>query len=153
MSRNVSLAQLGPDAQRQVVEQIRRRAVEIDAARAKLSEKELHKAVAAYFNCFLPNTVIWFHYKANELTKRSGGIWKARGVKAGIPDFYLTWRDTRDRTLYIELKSARGRVSPTQANMHSRLEAIGHSVEVARSLDEVEAILEHYCVPVRKIAA
>lgn len=51
--------------------------------------------------------------------------------------------------IMVEVKGARGRVSPHQAQMIDRINSIGHVAVVARSIDEARTALVARGVPVR----
>ena len=58
---------------------------------------------------------------------------KAIGVVAGIPDLFIP-----ALSLWLEVKTAKGRLSPAQRKIHKTLIAIGHRVATVRSLDEAK---------------
>ena len=59
----------------------------------------------------------------------------------GMPDLLVVMDG--GRVLFIELKAKAGKVTPNQAAMHERLEALGHRVVIARSVSTaVEAVQE-----------
>lgn len=56
---------------------------------------------------------------------------KARGVKAGTPDFLLIGAGKR---LWVELKAGKNSTTTMQDEMHARLAAVGEAVLVLRSV-------------------
>jgi hypothetical protein len=58
------------------------------------------------------------------------GKLKAEGVKAGVPDLLLPVARRRWNGLFIEMKSAKGRVSPAQKEWIDALDAQGYRCEV-----------------------
>ena len=62
---------------------------------------------------------------------------KAAGVQKGWPD--LTVALPGGRTVYVEVKAAKGRISDAQHEIHARLRGLGHLVVVARSIDDAAA--------------
>ena len=58
-----------------------------------------------------------------------------QGAVNGWPD--LVAIDRQGQTLWVEVKTAKGRISPAQKAVISELEARGCQVLVARSLDDV----------------
>jgi len=93
---------------------------------------------------------------AGKLSKRAGGMMKARGVKRGLPDFILMAQGKRSKeiglgfVLGLELKVGKGTLSPDQIEVRIAWLAMGHGYYVARSLEEVQEILEHCHVPMRR---
>jgi hypothetical protein len=69
---------------------------------------------------------------------------KAEGVRRGIPDLFYPVPVFPFAGLFIEVKTATGRVSPEQKIELSALEAAGYRVAVCRSSEEiVRAIIEY----------
>jgi hypothetical protein len=71
---------------------------------------------------------------------------KGLGVRAGIPDIAVVFRG---RAAFIELKAARGVMSPEQRAMTRKLIYCGAAVCVCRSVAAVEAALLEACIPLR----
>ena len=110
------------------------------------SEEELHRAVAQYLErSTYPHECLWWHTpNGGGRGPAEGGILKAMGVKAGIPDLFIL----RNGLLFgIELKSEDGNVSPSQGAMIMALDHHNVPVVVCRSIDEVEAALRQWSIP------
>jgi hypothetical protein len=77
--------------------------------------------------------------------KGTAGKLKAMGVKSGVPDLWLPWRDTHGRVgLVIELKHGRNQPTPMQEAYMEYLHEIGWVVIVAYSSQEaIEAIAKY----------
>lgn len=70
---------------------------------------------------------------------------KLQGVKAGIPDLFLTLPKNSFGGLWIELKRKKGGViSELQKESIERLRKVGYCVEVAKGFDEAKIIIEKY---------
>ena len=78
---------------------------------------------------------------------RFGAARKASGVVSGMPDVGLVLHG--GRVAWLELKAPKGRTSDMQDGLHARLDALGHQVAVIRSIDEAEAVLRAWGVPLR----
>jgi hypothetical protein len=79
-------------------------------------------------------------------SKAEAGIFRALGVRAGVPDLLLWARGGGH--FAIELKAGRRAVlSDAQVVWHSTLENLGHRVYVCRSVDDVERCLRAEAVP------
>jgi VRR-NUC domain-containing protein len=74
----------------------------------------------------------------------TGARLKAEGVRAGYPDLFCAWPRLPFAGLFIELKTATGRVAPEQAAWHERLRAAGYRVEVCRGAAAAWAVLCDY---------
>lgn len=83
---------------------------------------------------------------AGKMTAASAGLRKARGVKSGLPDFIIL---AEHMLLGIELKSDKGRLSPAQVEIGNHWQSLGHVIAVARSLEDVQEILELWKIPMR----
>jgi len=128
--------------------------------RRQTPEHNLHRWVAGYLARALQPPVFWtsIDHGAGKLTPTAAGNAKARGCKAGIPDILVfvpyCVNDSRDgpqfsRVIAIELKAGRGRLSPPQISTQAELGAAGVRCHLARSIDDVERILEDEGVPRR----
>lgn len=67
---------------------------------------------------------------------------KLSGARAGWPDLVYILDSKyagEPRTVYIELKNAKGRLSPAQELLHDRMKRLGCEVYVVKALDGPEA--------------
>lgn len=78
-------------------------------------------------------------------TASEAGRFRAMGVRAGVPDLLVWIRG--GRSIGLELKAGRGKLSPEQMYWHARIAGLGHRVHVCRSVDDVEAVLREEGVP------
>ena len=75
------------------------------------------------------------------LRLNSGTAWSRTGAypiklaPAGTPDLLLI--GPGGRLVFVEVKTLKGRLRPAQAEMHAQLRGMGHTVIVARSLDDL----------------
>ena len=110
-------------------------------------EEALQRSVAQYLDLALPEDAVWFHPpNGGARSKAEAGIFKAMGVKAGVPDIIIIWRA---RVFAIELKGERGKLSSAQKEMQFRFRMADARVSTARTIEEVEWILREWCVPLR----
>lgn len=66
------------------------------------------------------------------------------GVLAGIPDLHIPYRSGEYNSLYIEMKTDKGKLSEKQIKIHEKLKEAGNAVEICRSLDEFKNIVTAY---------
>ena len=78
---------------------------------------------------------------------------KKMGMISGVPDICILYQSQskksgyiEPKTLFIELKTRTGKLSDNQKIIIPKIELTGHSVEIARSLDDVIEILVKYGV-------
>ena len=69
---------------------------------------------------------------------------KAEGVKSGVPDIFLAVPNKDYSGLFIEMKSAKGKVSDNQEEWIIRLCDIGYAVWVCYSFLEAQKIICEY---------
>lgn len=84
-----------------------------------------------------------FHINNNAsgyITKRKGAQLKRQGVRAGVSDLILIWKD---RVYFIELKTPKGRQTETQKSFQSICLNYGHNYVIIRSLDQFIDMIEH----------
>lgn len=62
---------------------------------------------------------------------------EAEGVCSGFPDIGIALPDAR--TLYVENKSRTGGLNKNQREVHAKLRAAGHTVFVARTIEQTRA--------------
>lgn len=117
------------------------------------SEHALQVAVARMLMLILDPDLTWWtalDHGAGKMSKASAGFRKARGVKPGLPDFMLMARLVHKPVIGIELKTDIGRVSPSQLDVADAWINMGHAIFIARSLEDVQQILEDHKFPMRR---
>ena len=112
----------------------------------KRLEQQFQQSVAAYLERVLPPDVFWTAVGHGGGGRVRGAILKSMGVRPGVPDLIFLYRG---RFLAIELKSAKGRVSPAQSECMRLIVAAGGIWASARTLDDVERILVAFGVPMK----
>lgn len=119
-----------------------------------MSEHALQVAVAHMLQLVLDPERTWWSaidHGVGKLGKRAAGMMKARGVKPGLPDFVILVPGPEGSIpLGIELKINKGKLSPAQVELHEAWTRMGVRIFVARSLEEVQEILEFCRVPMRR---
>ncbi len=74
----------------------------------------------------------------------TGARLKAEGVLVGIPDLCLPVPRGGSGALYLEVKTEKGKLSPAQNEMTTRLIEAGNAVHVVRSAEEAIGALLLY---------
>lgn len=72
---------------------------------------------------------------------------KRQGVRAGVPDLFLPAPRFGRNGLWIEMKTANGKLSAPQKDWGEFLRAAGYRVEVCRSFDQAREVLLDYLDP------
>lgn len=78
---------------------------------------------------------------------RFGNARKASGVVTGVPDLCVIAPGYP--VVWIEMKSAVGRLSDMQRHIHDKLRKAGQIVGVARSIEDAVAIMDQAGIPLR----
>jgi len=114
-------------------------------AAIKRREQELQISVVRFLEVALPDDVFFFHVpNGGKRRKREAAIFKAMGVKAGVPDIPFLHDG---RCFLIELKADDGTLSDNQKAAHKFIRKAGCPVAVCRSLGEVEQQLREWKIP------
>ena len=75
---------------------------------------------------------------------RTGAMMKRQGVKAGVPDLHLPVSRGKYHSLYIEMKTDKGRPTDTQKEWLDALNAEGNMAVICHSADEAIAVIKLY---------
>lgn len=113
------------------------------------SEHQIQCAVARYLDLALdgiPDCTWWAVPNGGFRDARTASKLKAEGVKPGVSDLMILWRG---RLICIEMKTAKGRMSPEQVDWSIRATCAGAAYYLARSVEEVEEFLDTCGLPLR----
>jgi hypothetical protein len=110
------------------------------------SEAALHRQVAKFLDAALCPEVFWTTIDHAGGGKVLGAQRKARGARKGIPDLLIVHKG---HAYWIELKTAKGRVSKAQEDVSDRLLTAGCWVYVCRSIEEVQSAVLKWDLPLR----
>lgn len=105
-------------------------------------EDALQRAVVAHLRYRRAAGVSWFAVPNGGY--RSGleaSIMQGLGTRAGIPDLFFV---VEGRPYGLELKAAKGRLSPAQIAMHLEMRKAGVTVETAFTVDQAVQILQQW---------
>lgn len=115
-----------------------------------LLEEEIHLAIAQYLDLVIKRPSRWHTVEVSNQASGGAAInrqkkLKAKGVRTGWPDILIMARGgyvTNTKLIFLEVKSAKGKLSDKQEALHIELREDGHYVFVVRSVDEVKSILK-----------
>jgi hypothetical protein len=116
-------------------------------------EADLQRAVVGALRFALPKGAI-LHHCANEVTQpgprgaRRQAILVGMGVHRGFADLIVL---CEGRVLFLELKSASGRLSPAQAAFRDAVQAQGFGWALVRSLDDALGALTDHGITTRVV--
>ena len=112
------------------------------------AEQRLHIACVSFLRQAAPDLAFFHPANGGYRTPREAALFKALGVRAGVPDLCLILAP-EGRAAFIEFKSAQGRPSAAQTEFAGLCDRSGALWAVARSLGDLEAILLRWEVPLR----
>ena len=69
---------------------------------------------------------------------------KAEGVKSGVPDIFLAFPSNTAHGLFIEMKSAKGKLSENQREWMGALSSSGYRCAICFSFDEAKEVISKY---------
>ena len=98
-------------------------------------ESAIQRQIVDYIGAVLPHAVCFAIPNGARRTQSGRASNAVPGLRKGAPDLCVCL--PQGRSLFIEVKSLKGRVSIEQIGFHGLLSANGHDVVVARSIDDV----------------
>lgn len=104
-------------------------------------EAKFHVLVARFLNMALPLDAWWTTIPTVGSSILQGAKLKAKGYKAGTPDLVIIYNAG---VFWIELKAPEGVLSDEQENVHRLICAAGGHTGMARSLDNVQMLLDYW---------
>lgn len=111
----------------------------------KEQEHILQVQCVRWFRYQHPNILIFAIPNGGQRNVIVASKMKAEGVTAGIPDLFIAHQANGYGGLFIEMKNgSKGRLSPNQKEIISRLECAGYRCEVVRSFDDFVTTTENY---------
>ena len=106
----------------------------------KYEEQKIQQGMIYWFNLRHRDKNLLLHCNYNNAhSKRMGQINKSMGVRAGVSDLEYNYGGT---TYFIEVKSAKGKMSKDQKNFMVAVVEQGFSYHVVRSLDDFMLLIE-----------
>ena len=109
-----------------------------------MSEHQLQKAIVQYLNLVLPPDQRIVAVANNPRSKVSGAFEKARGMRAGVPDLFLTGRIHG----LIEVKTDSGKLSLPQQEWMYWCQTTRVNYALVRSIEDVTAALIRWGVKI-----
>lgn len=117
-----------------------------------MTEAEIHKQIVFYLNTILPQDAIIHATLAEGVRGGKRGIIdgarrKAMGQRAGMPDILIF---TGGQGYCLEVKSAKGRLSDAQKEVHRLLDAQGIPCAVVRSVEDAREVMREWGLSPKK---
>ena len=115
-----------------------------------MTEDQIHRAIVAWWDAVghhrfnVPSRLLFHAANGGRRDVREAALFKARGVRAGIPDLLLLAARGGYHGAAFEVKTPKGRISKAQAECLEELDAAGYYAVVVRSVYEGRREIEHY---------
>jgi hypothetical protein len=112
------------------------------------AEARRQAAIVDYVRWTAPHIVVWAVPNGGLRTKAEAARLKWTGVLAGVLDLTLALPEAR--CAFWETKTPRGRLSDDQREFIGRIEALGHTWALVRSIEDARAELARLGVITRE---
>jgi hypothetical protein len=114
-----------------------------------MTEDAIHRSILKYLRSVLPSGWLVIHVpNGGSRHPIEAARMKGLGVVAGWPDLSI-FGDTG--SYFLEVKSAKGRLSNCQHMILDKLKDAGFPVAVVRSLDDVRDFISEHNLPSREV--
>lgn len=110
----------------------------------KTTEAQLQAACMHYAALQYPKLLIWHCPNGGFRNAKEAAHLKRQGVRAGVCDIHVDKASNGYHGLKIELKSAKGKLSPAQAEYLRQAYEEGYATAVCYSLEEFMQVLKRY---------
>ena len=107
-------------------------------------ESKLQTTCVKWFRLQYPNYLLFAIPNGGARDLITGAIMKREGVVPGVPDLFLAHATFESYGLFIEMKSDKGKLSPNQIYVRSKLELAGYHVEICNSFESFKSVIENY---------
>lgn len=114
------------------------------------AEEAVHVAIKEWLELVLPTAIV-IHVPNNPRSATSGARLKRMGMIAGWPDLTVMLPEGA-RTFCLEVKAAKGALSPKQRAVHDLLTAKRIPVGVVRSIEEARSFIAGIGITTRESA-
>jgi VRR-NUC domain len=118
-------------------------------APARNDEAAIQASIVAWARLIAPDVLIFAVPNGGYRTPREAALMKWTGVLAGVPDLGII---ADGRAFFLEVKTAKGRLSDAQQEIIPKLEAIGAPVALVRSIDDARDAFAKWGIQTRESA-
>lgn len=111
-------------------------------------EDRIQISILEYLEAVAPHVLVFSVPNEGKRSYTTARRHKLLGMVAGVPDLVLCHEG---RALFFEVKSAKGRLQPTQRAFIELATQAGAKAAVVRSIDDVRAALCAWGIPTREV--
>lgn len=113
----------------------------------EVSEELIHKTVMDWVRVHPKLSKITLHYpNEGRRTFHYGRLLKSMGMRAGVSDLFIAKASHGYHGAWIELKTTKGKLSPSQRDFIEDMTEQNYYTAVCRSIDEAIATIKWYCI-------
>jgi hypothetical protein len=110
----------------------------------KITEHQIQSALFQWFKIQHPKLIMFAIPNAAKRSFAQASYMKAEGLISGIADIFLMCANKTHHGLFIELKSAKGKLSEQQAYFLEQAKERGYQAIVCYSFDEAKTAITNY---------
>lgn len=112
----------------------------------KESETQIHLAVMKWVRLH-PKISPYVIHIPNEgkRSQRTGRLLKNMGMRSGVSDLFIALPRNGYHGAWIELKTDKGKVQPSQIEFLEDMKSSGYFVEITRGFDATVMAIKNYC--------
>lgn len=115
----------------------------------KRPENDIQRAIVKYIGAVLPHGIVMAIPNASRRTVGGKPMNAAPGLLPGAPDLVVAL--PKGRVVWLEVKAPKGRASSNQITVHGKLNALGHTCAVVRSIEDVQRVFDYLGIETREI--
>ncbi len=114
-------------------------------------EEQLQRTIADWLRLVRPDCLWWHTPNSGRRTKAEAGIFRALGVRPGVPDLLFVVPPSA-KLCAIELKAGRGQLTEGQERFEADILRLGGEFALCHSLEEVQGTLTSWGVNLARSA-
>lgn len=109
-----------------------------------MSEHQIQVALFQWMRISNPKTIMFSIPNAAKRSPQLANYMKAEGMLAGVSDIFLMKPNKKYHGMFIELKSAKGKLTDQQKYFLEQAKAQGYATCVCFSFEEAQAAITNY---------
>lgn len=113
-------------------------------------EDKVQADIVAWIRLVSPDCIVAAIPNGAYHDARQGARLKWTGMLSGMPDLVVL--APRSKALFVEVKAPKGVLSSQQKEVHEALRLLGHTVILARGIDDVREAFRQTGVATREVA-
>ena len=111
-------------------------------------ESKIQSAIVSYIRNVVKDCMVIAIPNGARRTPSGYAANAVAGLTPGAPDLVVVLPE--GRVLWLEVKAPKGRVSENQVFVHERMNDLGHTIHIVRSIEEVRSIMDNLNIKTRE---